>query len=71
MKAVALLRTKSHRPTIRVEITDILTGKKEMYSSMKKAAEALGVNRSTINSRKHRNTTKLYKNRYSVVFKDV
>ena len=71
MKAVALLRTKSHRPTIRVEITDIFTGKKEMYSSMKKAAEALGVNRSTINSRKHRNTTKLYKNRYSVVFKDV
>jgi hypothetical protein len=58
MKAVALMRTKSHRPTIWVVITDIFIGKKEIYSSMKKAAEALGINRTSFNSIKHRDTIK-------------
>jgi group I intron endonuclease len=70
MRAIALMRTKSHRPAVRVEITDTVTGKTVVYSSMKKAAEALGVNRTTFNSRKHRDTLKLYKNRYRVVFKE-
>lgn len=71
MREVALKRTRSHSPCVTVEITDNLTGTTTEYSSMTKAAQALGQSHhGNLATRKKRNTQNLYKGRYLIKFTD-
>jgi len=66
----AALNKNYHPITISVEITDLWTNKKEVFSSISKAAKGLGANNhTTLSSRRIRNTKSPYKGRYIIVFK--
>jgi len=71
MKAIALKRATSNAPSTTVEVTDCLTNTTIVYSSISKAALALGhSHHANLTARKRRNTQNLYKGRYVIKFKD-
>jgi len=71
MKAIALKRASSNAPSTSVEVTDCLTNTTIVYSSITKAALALGQSHhANLTARKRRNTRNLYKGRYIIKFKE-
>lgn len=69
MRDLALNREKYSGPKVTVTVVDTLNNTSVTYDTIKDAAYALGINSSTIASRKMRNSKNLFQKRYQFIFK--
>ena len=69
LREIALNRTKSHRPSLEVEVLDLNTTQTVVFSSIREAVKGLDTHISTLLRREQKGTTKPFRGRYSITIK--
>jgi group I intron endonuclease len=71
MRDRVLSRVKYLGPKVFVTVIDTLNNNQTTYDTIRKAAEALGVNSSTLAARKMRKSNNLFQNKYKIIFNNL
>ena len=65
-QTIALNRTKSNRPGVKVEVLDLKTNQTVIYNSIRGAVKALDTHLSTLFRREQNGITKPFRGRYVI-----